>query len=363
MMTRIVLTICLFLFFNGLNLKYNDQKKEKNDKLKLIHADSLVTHIINNEEVTTLYGNVKLDQGNAMLFCHKATLYRSRRFAILQKQVQICDGMHTLWANMVEYNGNESIETATGNVRVKTNNRVLNADKVVYNQIEKTTVALGNVIVRDLVEHVVLYGDEAFYDKQKDYAFVKGRTQVVKTDTTTSEKLTINGLRIDAWGQEDKVVVSDSVSIVKTHLNAECGKGIFLAQKDTLLLMDSPIVRQKRHRMKGDTIYICIRNMNFNGGIIRGKAEIISKDSTSQDELRGGKITIIAENDTIKEVLVSGQASSIYYINEENERGKNLLTGDKIKLIFKNDSLKKVNVFSDPGLCTGKYTPTKSKSK
>lgn len=360
-MIKLIVTVSLFLFYSSQCTDCGASEKE--EKLKLIHADSLVVNTINNQEVTSLFGNVKLVQGEAKLYCQTATLYREKRFVILKKDVQIFDGTHTLWADKVEYDGESSIETATGKVRIETNNRELRADTVVYHQLQKITSAYGHVVLKDLVENMVLYGDEAFYDKPKDYAFVKGNTHAVKIDTSSGEKITIDGLRIDAWGREDKIVVTDSVNIAKSELKAECGKGIFLAQKDTLLLLNSPEVKQKKHFMKGDSIYICLRNMNFNGGIIRGKAEIISKDSTSQDELRGNHIYITAENDTIKDVLVVGQASSIYNIQEENERGKNLLTGDQIKLIFKNDSLKNVDVFSDPGLCTGKYIPTTDRNK
>ncbi len=359
-MIKTIVTFSLLLTLNGLRFQSQlDQRNDNKEKLKLVHADSLVAHIINKEEVSSLFGNVQLIQGEAKLKCEKAVLYREKRFAVLEDNIQIFDGEHTLWADKVEYNGDEHIETASGNVRLETNKRKLYADTLIYHQKEKITYAFSNVIIKDLVEHVVLFGDEAFYDKPKDYAYVKGETKVVQTDSLTGETMTIEGLQIDAWGVEDKVVVSDSVKIVKEDLRAECGKGVFFVQKDTLLLLNSPLVKQKRHFMKGDTINICLRDMNFNGGIIKGKAEIISKDSTSQDELRGNQINIIAENDTIREVLVTGQASSIYFISEENDRGKNVLTGDKINLIFKNDSLKNVNVFSDPGLCTGTYTPIK----
>jgi len=363
-MIKTLLTFSLVLLLSGQKMQHDpNQEKDLKEKLKLIHADSLVANKINNEEVTTLFGTVKLVQGKAELSCQKAVLYREKRFAVLEDNVKIFDGDHTLWADVVKYNGEKSIETATGNVRVEINNRILYSDTLIYNQINKKTSAFGNVIVKDLIEHVILYGNEAFYDKIQDYAYIKEETQVVQTDSSTGERMTIRGLRIDAWGEEEKVVITDSVKIVKKDLKADCGKGIFFVQKDTLILLNSPVVKQKRHLMKGDTIDICIRNMNFNGGIIQGTAEIISKDNTSQDELKGNKINIFAENDTIKEVLVIGQASSVYHIKEEDERGKNLLTGDKIKLIFKNDSLKEVNVFSDPGLCTGKYTPASSKGE
>lgn len=360
-MVRNIPIIIVMLMVNGFSVQ--QKESQKNEKLKLIHADSLVVRDINNEEVTSLFGDVRLVQGDAELQCQRGRLYRNKRFAVLEIQVQIFDGQHTLWADKVEYNGEKSIETATGNVKIKTDHRVLTADKVVYNQNEKVTSAFGSVVIQDLVEQVVLYGDEAFYDKPRDYAYLKGTPHAVRTDSATGEEINIDGLRIDAWGEQDKIMITDSVKITKADLHARCGKSIFLARKDTLLLMDSPVVQQKKHRMEGDSIDICIKNMNFNGGILRGRAEIISQQSTTQDELRGKRIDIIAENDTIKEVQVTGQATSVYYIQEENERGKNLLTGDQINLIFTNDSLKKVNVFSDPGLCTGEYTPEKNKIK
>ena len=85
-------------------------------------------------------------------------------------------------------------------------------------------------------------------------------------------------------------------------------------------------------------------------------------DSVYQDVLQGKTIQIEAVRDTIKQVVVDGQASSVYHLfdEEDKEQGTNTTTGDKIVLDFERDRLEKVIVESNPGQCTGLFEPVES---
>lgn len=361
-MNRFSVIIYIISFFYGLSVYAAVEPDTLNrEKLKLIHADKWIDVVTDGRQVSTLEGNVKLKQGDALLSCDTGEWKKNGKIIILKKNVKIFDGEHTLWADIVEYNGNTCIETARGNVVLYSGDRKLNADKVIYHQKTKVSKAFGNVIIRDLVENAELRGEETLYDRINDYVYITGNPYLVKGDSSSDAEIMVEGLRIEIWGDEQKVEISDSVKIIKGELKASSQKSLFYPENDSLILFGLPVVWHKQHKMKGDTIYISLIDFKFNGGIIKGSAEIVTKDSTTEDILQGKTITITAVMDTIRELLVEEQAISIYSVDDNNEKGVNLLTGDSIRLIFENDSLKYVYVSSKPGLSTGKYVPEDNK--
>jgi len=129
-----------------------------------------------------------------------------------------------------------------------------------------------------------------------------------------------------------------------------------------LILRQTPIIWYRNQQMQGDSIDIKLDQIRFSGGLIRGGAHIVSRDSTVQDQLDGQQIafeTQYTDVDTLLIITVDRQASSLYHVYDETEvdQGVNSVTGDQIVLTFRGDQLEKVLVHSDPGQCTGLFTP------
>ena len=344
------------------------QATRMQERMRLIHADSLVSISQNDSEVTELIGHVKLVQGEAFLHCTKARWWQKENKAILTGNVEIYDGKRTLWSDRVDYDGRTKIEKAMGNVRLENGEQRLTARELEYSQEEESAAAHGDVIITDLVEMVTIEGDRAFYDQLRDYGLVEGMPQMTRTDTASGEKMVVRGLKIEAWGDEQRIVVTDSVQIDKGNLRAVCLKADYMAQADSLILDETPIVWHRDHEMRGDHIDILLDGVDFHGGIIRGNAEIISKDSTTEDLLEGAEIFVEVHRDTIRKVVVEGQARSVYHVFEEDDRerreqGTNTVTGDRLILMFKDEQLDRVLVESDPAQSTGTYIPERPRQE
>ena len=170
---------------------------------------------------------------------------------------------------------------------------------------------------------------------------------------------------MEAWGEDHRILVSDSVSLEKGNLRAICNQAEYLTDEQSLILRMDPIVWQQNQEMRGDQIDIWLDGTEFRGGIIQGNAKVVSMDSVYQDVLEGRTIQIKAVRDTIEKVIIEGQASSVYHIFDEDgvEQGTNTTTGDKIVLDFNSDRLQKVIVESHPGQCTGQFTPNQSSTE
>lgn len=327
--------------------------------LELVHADSLVLLNTDNGRVQNLYGDVRMVQDSAYLKCEKAIFWEADDRAHLEDRVVIYDGKHTLWADQVDYEGATRVEKATGNVKVKTGNRVIYANRMVYNQETTVVQAQGDVRMEDWIQKAFLTGSFAEFTRDDDYGWIRGNPELVKVDTTESDTLIIRGDKMEGWGGTQRVIITDSVEIEKGNLFASCQKADYLADSSLLILQIVPFVRQDTQEMTGDTIRIELDETRFRGGEILGHALVVSNDSTGQNWMSGSHIQIEADGDTLRKVIVTGQAESKFYVDddESDETGMNTITGDRIEMRFDSSRVSWVQVQSDPGLCEGRYEP------
>jgi hypothetical protein len=95
-----------------------------------------------------------------------------------------------------------------------------------------------------------------------------------------------------------------------------------------------------------------------------GDPEIVTTDSSLKNTLLGRKMHVVARNDTIHELIVEGQATSTYFLEDESGEppGLNKVTGDIIIVYFSENKVDRVAVDSNPGQCTGTYEPTAKKT-
>ncbi|HHS13812.1 MAG TPA: hypothetical protein ENN03_08630 [bacterium] len=340
--------------------------REKQERVVLERADRLRTVHEQGKLIRILEGDVRFRQGEAFLRCETARQIVEDELVFLDDNVHIFDGKRTLTSQRVQYNGKTRTEIATGDVFLHEDHRTLRGDQVIYNQNSKVARATGRVRINDMIESVELSGDEALYDRNKDYGLMTGRVRAVKIDTSSRDTMTMECRYLEAWGEEQRVFARDSVVITRGNLKAVSETADYYAEEERIVLQKTPKIFFTDQEMAGDTIDMMLDSLKFSGGLIRGNAEIFwGEDSLHRNVLNGKRIRIIASRDTVEQVIVEGQASSVYYIFDENEvnEGVNTVTGDRIILEFNEEGqVKQVLVESSPGLSTGEYKP-KEKAK
>jgi lipopolysaccharide export system protein LptA len=329
------------------------------DHIRIEHADSLVTISTESKEVIELWGNVRMVQGDAYLYCDSSKWWKIEDHALLLGNVEIYDGKRTLNADRVDYEGKSHIEKASGRVILRTNNRELYADELIYFQENEIARAEGNIRIHDFIENATLRGHRGYYDRISDYTKIEVNPVLIMVDSVSNDTMTVKGLLLEAWGANQRFVATDSVQIKKKDMKAICGRAEYSLNLKTLELNGSPIVWQHDHRMKGDTILVRLKGVKFEGGHINGKGEIVTIDSTKEDILKGQIIEITASSDTIRKVTVMKQASSIYHIMDQDsgEEGVNSISGDHIVIDFEKGKINRVKVTSEPGQSSGVYKP------
>ncbi len=368
-LNKIILIIVLLSGFGASMLFSQNTQKGQQEHLRLVdEADSLVIHTYGGRDVWEIWGHVHLEQGEAKLTCDRARWWQKDDKVLLNGNVMIYDGKRTLRADRVDYDGQTRTERAFGNVSLEKGDKKLNARRLIYNQELERVSAFEDVVITDLVERASIKGSRAIFERLLDYGLIEGRPQLTKVDTVSNEKLVVHGIKMEAWGEDNRVEVTDSVMIEKGDLKAICRRADFRSDENLLVLKESPTLWHRDHKMKGDRIDIRLEDLSFQGGVIQGKAEIISTDSEFEDIMRGEKITMDVRLDTIRKVIVQGQASSRYHFLEEGDQGQddqgvNEVNGDRITLTFDGDRIERVKVESDPGQCLGTFTPKTEETK
>ena len=82
------------------------------DRVRLVKADSLVSISVDGREMTELWGDVELIQGEAPLKCEQGRWWEHDDKIILIGGVSIHDGERTLISDWVDYDGTSRTEKA-----------------------------------------------------------------------------------------------------------------------------------------------------------------------------------------------------------------------------------------------------------
>jgi lipopolysaccharide export system protein LptA len=296
------------------------------------------------------------------MHCDEARWWEASQRLLMLGNVMIDDGEHVLYAQRVDYDGVLRQEHASDGVTLISGDRQLQSEFLHYDQQTRITVARDDVMISDFVEHATLFGERANYDRSGDYGMITGAPYLVKEDSLSGEQLTVEGARIEVWGEGQRVVITDSVRFTKGDMRAECSRAEYLSDDSLLILEQIPVVWYRDREITGDTITLRLEGITFRSSQIRGNACIVTLDTTARDELEGASIDIDAhytDEDTIQTITVKGQAVSRYHIEEaeEEQRGINVVTGDRLVLVIVGDRLQSVEVLSSPGQSTGVYTP------
>jgi len=131
-----------------------------------------------------------------------------------------------------------------------------------------------------------------------------------------------------------------------------------------MVLIRNPRLMQDNQEVTGDTIWIRMDRLRVKGLDVNGRGRVVQSDSSGQNILLGNRIEAEVKADTIRKVIIIGQAQNTYHVaGTESTPGVNTLTGDHMVLTFESGKLSEVEVMSEPSLSTGEFAPKSTVSK
>lgn len=347
-------------------------------------------------------GGVTLKDPNATLRANNGVYYFNDAKAVFNGDVIILNPTYKITSNDLTYLRNTEDSFAKGDVIVTTDSAVIKADNIdfykrqgktfavqnvsidsdsstIYSDtltdysFEKKSIAVGNVKILNLRNNLVVKGLYAEnYDRQK-YAFVKGNARLTQVENEKDTLFIYSDLLETYRTVPERYKAKDNVEIIRGNFLARSDTAIFAKTKDAnveeMSLFTKPVIWQDNLQLTADSVYAEIVNHKLST-IYAKKIEgyPLSKNSflltanrdtffvERYDQITGRDIKIKFENDTIKNVSVFKNSSSIYYVYDElKANGVNIVDGENMFITFGDDQ--KVSKIRIEKNSKGQYVP------
>jgi len=353
------------------------------DLIVLQNADVFAGRRLDNgEDVRELTGNVRFRQGNTRVWCDKAIQFLSRNEIELIGSVKIIRDTVTLSAKKGRYYGNTRKTDGEGNVVLKTpnvtlfadigtyylddekaffqrnvrvvdSNTVIYSDQLTYFEKERNSEAMLNVRIVNLEDNVTMFGNYLIHSDSTRYSRMTENPRLIQIDTTDNgeiDTLAVKSIVMESFDDSTgKMIVKDSVIIVRGGLAARSGLVKFFRHDEKIELYDKPIVWYEENQVTGDTIFLTLEKNRLKTASIKTRAFVLSQSDSlypnRYNQLTGRSILMTFRENKLQETFVERNAISLYFLYGDSAgNGVNKTSGDAITMQFDDGKPKTIHV-------------------
>ena len=224
------------------------------------------------------------------------------------------------------YNTKTDISHFVKNAKLFLKERTIQGDSLYYDKNRGFASATNNIIVKDTVENFLTKGNYAELFELKDSLFIIKKA--VAITIIDKDSMFVHGDTLLVTGKPDRRIIRifNNVKIFKSDLQGKCDS-IHTNQSTGLTRMfKTPVLWADENQITGDTIHLLsnIKTEKLDSLKVLNNSFINSKDSLSVDnfnQIKGRNIYGKFKDNSIKTLLVKGNAESLYY----NRNEKNVL--------------------------------------
>lgn len=224
------------------------------------------------------------------------------------------------------YNTKTDISHFVKNAKLFLKERTIQGDSLYYDKNRGFASATNNIIVKDTLENFLTKGNYAELFELKDSLFIIKKA--VAITIIDKDSMFVHGDTLLVTGKPDRRIIRifNNVKIFKSDLQGKCDS-IHTNQSTGLTRMfKTPVLWADENQITGDTIHLLsnIETEKLDSLKVLNNSFINSKDSLSVDnfnQIKGRNIYGKFKDNSIKTLLVKGNAESLYY----NRNEKNVL--------------------------------------
>lgn len=329
-------------------------------------------------QVAVFHSNVRIAQGDMIITSNDLTYYRLTQTSVARGNVQVKSDTGTLRAQQITYVRSLGEMTAVTDVRFVSDSLELDSDWLYTSDPQQLMFARGRVTVRSKSTNSLISGDSLarfgleeridvplnpllrIADSSVSIDSITGE-QVVTYDTTFVRSVTMQIFQ----GDSARFIATDSVRFMRANFSAIGGKMIYEQGSELIRLFQDD--RQRlwfdSSEVVGDSIAIHLKDNSVERADAVGRSfttspleyPITDPNDERIHQLQGERMRLLVERDTVRNMLVTDNALSIYFLLSDNKPdGVNRSSGDSIRLDFAGRAVKRVTILRG---AEGEYWP------
>lgn len=234
--------------------------------------------------------------------------------------------------------------------------KILVGDTIFYNRQTGNGEVFGDMFLHDTARKAILKGNYGFYNEkteygmatdsayaidysQKDSLFVHGDTLILVTDSTYRDLKAFYNVR---FYRQDIQGITDSMSYVS---------------KDSVLYMiGNPVLWNNNNQILGNQIDIHLNDSTIDKAHVKDYALAIQErpEKNQYNQLSGRDLTASFRNGNLHNILVEGNAESLYYIMDDDSLviGLNKTESAFLSMDIKDDQIERIKLWSSTNAVT-----------
>ncbi len=338
-------------------------------------GDSLAADsVLYNKRVKTgeAAGNVELSDGEVQVSAPSGFYFVREKRATFENGVTLVDSAAVLTSRRGAYWTEEKRAEFYDQVLLEEDKTTLEADSVTYFRETEVALARGSVSIErlggededveaDSTLRTFLFGEKAYNDHKTSFSRIEGNPLLLqlKTDSSgaSTDTLIVRAVVLESSRQDstERLVAVDSVRIWRDKLAAVADSVVYERRssegdeaKEETRLFGNPMAWFEQTQVNGDTLRITARAGSVDSLFVRGNVFVAQLDTVSAhvQQMQGGYLAGVFEQDSLRTMTVSPNAEAIYYLLDENDapNGAVRTSGDRAVFVFEENALKQASV-------------------
>jgi len=313
-------------------------------RAKVVHGTTTVTGdsalIYRIREMVLFRGNVRIVDGGTRMWGNEASYERKTRLATLRGDVRIEESGAKITGREARFYRAENRSVITGDARLEDSTRVVTADRIEYDRNNDIVTAIGNVDAYDRAESTRVRAERVRDDRRKDYAWAENEP-VLELEERDGKKTEVRGTTLEFDTAKRRVYAIGDVRIHRQDLRATSERAEFDQTDRRAILVGNPKAWDAEGAARADTIEIGFSEHRLESLHLRSNAivEYEAKPDSGRGErniANGDTITVFFDGEEAKEAVIVGSAKSQYWPSAADsvEGGRNVSEGDTIHVFF-----------------------------
>lgn len=382
----------LFLYGSYLQYEGDIQLLKIRKNVRLVNKDvTLFTDSLDYDRIANI--GYYFDGGMLVDTINELTSYwgqyePAKSQALFRDSVRLINPKFTMYTDTLLYNTNNKIATILGPTRIesdsatiystrgwyntdteesllldqsrivnKEGNRTLIGDSISYHRKSGYGEVFGNMFLQDTLKKIILKGNYGLYNELTNYAMATDSALAIEYSQPDSLFLHADILELITDSIYREMKAYKGVRFYRTDLQGVCDSLQFNTRDSTLYMYQNPILWNDQHQILGDTIQVFFNDSTIDRTHIWPNAFAIEDlDSIHFNQVKGKDLKANFEDKSIKFLLVSGNAESIFYPEEKDKSmlGMNQTESSFLSIDFDNKKIAKIKLWPQ---ANGTMTP------
>lgn len=256
------------------------------------------------------------------------------------------------------YDHENDISQFNENAFLKSKEHSITGDSLYYDRKNGVGRAFRNVIIKDTVQNILLYGNHGeFFEKtekslmtdsalfvqiyENDSIFLHADTLRAHVDTSYTDIDTITYRLVRGYRK---------VKLFNKDFQAKCDSLVYTMLDSVIQMYYEPVLWSEENQLTANTIQMKIINNEINRVDMLDSTFIVSqKDSIRFDQILGQKMTGYVENNELYQVDVEGETETIYFIKDDIYLiGVNKVTSNSMTIYLEDNQVNKIWFYTTP---------------